>query len=153
MKGAKKMVKKRLGLEEARRAVEAMLKYQASMKPKSGLISSLWPSLPSSFAVVDNAGILIYFVRMDGAAPLTARMAINKAYTAIDTGRDTIDEEKVLKEVGRQITDFCDPRLTSIPGGVLIKAADGSILGAIGASGRLAEEDEELARVGAKTLA
>lgn len=147
------MVKKtKLGLEEARKIIEAMLKYAASKKAKPSLVSSLWPGTPCSFAVVDHAGILIYFARMDGAVPLTARMAVNKAYTAIDTGRDTVDEAKVLKEVGRSIRDFCDPRLTSIPGGVLIKSSDGSVLGAVGVSGRLAEEDEELARVGAGAL-
>jgi len=110
------------------------------------------PGRPSSVAVVDNAGVLICFSRMDGASPITARMAVNKAYTAIQWQRDTREVQNMMKE-GRDISWFGDPdRQAPVPGGVLIKLSDGSIAGAVGTSGRKADEDEELALVGASTV-
>ena len=132
---------KTLDLEEARKIIEAMLDTATKT-----------PGRPMSFAVVDNAGILVSFARMDGAAQLTARVSVNKAHTAIDTKRDTIAQQKRLKESGFDSTWFGDPRMALIPGGVLVKAGDGSILGAIGTSGRVASEDEVLARIGAAAI-
>ena len=140
----------KLGLKEAKAAVEVMLEYATAKKLAS-----------YSVVVVDNAGVLTYFGRMDGAFPLTARMAINKALTAIDWARDTIDLQKlimgekygepgVMGAAKRDIAWFGDSRAAPIPGGVLIKSSDGSILGAVGTSGGTVEADEELARVGAK---
>ena len=130
-----------LGLEEGRCIVEAIMEAARTTKP----------GRPSSAAVVDNAGVLIYFARMDGASPLTARMAINKAYTAIDTQRDTRAQYELITD-GRDVAWFGEPRMAPIPGGVLIKTSDGSIAGAVGTSGRKADEDEELALVGAKAV-
>ena len=62
--------------------------------------------------------------------------------------------QQILRE-GEDIAWFGDARYTPIPGGVVIKAKDGSILGAIGTSGRPARAprgDEELARIGAKAV-
>ena len=130
-------------MEDARKVVEAML--EAARRD---------PDLaPMAFAVVDTGGSLVYFARMDGGTALNSRVSINKAYTCIDTRRDTIDQEGVLKKSGRDIANFGEPRLAAIPGGVLLRAKDGSIAGAVGTSGRQATGpmgDEELARIGAK---
>jgi glc operon protein GlcG len=134
---------KSLGLEEAQRIVDAMLEYSSETKP----------GRPMSHAVVDSAGILIYFARMDGASAITRRMAENKAYTAIMWKRDTREVAELLKDRGRDIVFFGEPdRQAAVPGGVPIKLSDGSIAGAVGSSGRLADEDEEVALVGASTV-
>ncbi len=129
-------------LQAAKEIMNEMIKYASETKP----------GRPSSFALVDRAGVLVAFERMDGAAPLTARMAINKAHTAIDWGIDTkvLRESYFAGEAKRDVAWFGDPRLAPIPGGVLLKSEEGTILGAIGSSGRTGEEDEELAQVGAK---
>jgi glc operon protein GlcG len=135
-----------LDLEEARKIVEAVVEAARATKP---------PDRPMSVAVVDNAGILISFARMDGASANTARMAINKAYTAIYWKRDTAEMQNWIKD-GRDISWFGDPyKNAPIPGGVLIKSSDGCIVGAVGTSGRAAlgpMGDEELAQIGAKAL-
>jgi len=134
---------KSLGLEEARRIVDTMLEYSSVTKP----------GRPMSHAVVDSAGILICFARMDGASAITRRMAENKAYTAIMWKRDTREVAELLKNRGRDIVFFGEPdRQAAVPGGVPIKSSDGSIAGAVGSSGRLADEDEEVALVGASTV-
>ena len=139
-------------MEDARKVIEAML--EAAIKTPEDQ-SNPMSAAPMAFVVTDTAGALVYLIRMDGASTLNARMAINKAYTAIETRRDTVDSENLLKKTGRDIADFSggEPRLTYIPGGVLIRSKDSSIVGAIGTSGRLALApmgDEELARIGAK---
>lgn len=131
--------KRSLGLDEARPIVESVLEAARTAKP----------GRPMSVGVVDNAGVLICFARMDGASPLTARMAVNKAYTAIQWQRDTREVQNMMKE-GRDISWFGDPdRQAPVPGGVLIRLSDGTIAGAVGTSGRTADEDEELALIGA----
>lgn len=130
-----------LGLEEGRFIVETVLEAARTTKP----------GLPSSVAVVDNAGVLIYFARMNGASPLTARVAINKAFTVIDTQRDTREQFERLKQ-GRDSAWYGESRMAPIPGGVPIRTSDGSIAGAVGISGRKADEDEELAIIGAKAV-
>jgi len=107
-----------------------------------------------SIAVVDPSGDLIYFARMDGATASTAHMAINKGYTAVRQRRDCIEIQNQLME-GRDIAWYGDPRYAPLGGGVLIKASDGSIVGAIGTGGRIAMApmgDEEIARIGAKAF-
>lgn len=131
--------KRSLGLDESRPIVDAVLEAARTTKP----------GRPMSVGVVDNAGVLICFARMDGASPITARMAVNKAYTSIQWQRDTREVQNMMKE-GRDIAWFGDPdRQAPIPGGILIRSSDGTIAGAVGTSGRTADEDEELALIGA----
>jgi glc operon protein GlcG len=134
----------RLGLQEARAIVEAML----AEAEKRGLNFSA--------AVVDAGGELIHLSRMDGASALNARMCFNKAYTAAKWRRDT----KVLKErmfdpsLGderREISWFCDPLFTPIWGGIVLWSNDGkTALGALGESGGTYRQDEEIGQLGAK---
>jgi glc operon protein GlcG len=135
-----------LDLEEARKIVDTVVEAARTTKP---------PNRPMSVAVVDNAGVLISFARMDGASPNTARMAINKAYTAIYWRRETGEMQDWIKN-GRDISWFGDPyKDAPIPGGVLIRSSDGCIVGAVGTSGRDARGpmgDEELSQIGAKVL-
>jgi len=130
-------------LKDAQQILEEMLKYASETKP----------GRPSSFALVDACGTLISFARMDGGSSLTARVSINKAYTAIDWKRDTKEIQEVFftGESQRDVAWFGEPRYAPIPGGVLLKGKDGTIVGAVGSSGRTADEDEELVQVGAKT--
>lgn len=139
-------------MEEAGKVIGAML--EAAIKTPEDPDQPM-AAAPMALVVVDTAGAPVYLVRMDGGSTLNARVAINKAYTCIETRRDTIDSENMLKKTGRDIANFSggEPRLTYIPGGVLIRSKDGSIVGAIGTSGRMAlgpMGDEELARIGAK---
>ncbi|GAF93594.1 unnamed protein product [marine sediment metagenome] len=129
-----------LGLAEAEKAVTAMTE-EAS---KGGR--------PMSMAVVDAWGNLISFARMNGASPLTARMAINKAYTAASFGIDTRNVNQWFKDAGKDVAWYDDHRLTVIHGGVAIRTKEGTLVGAIGTSGRHEDEDEALALVGKKAL-
>jgi glc operon protein GlcG len=137
-------VTKSLGLVEARKIVDAIIEESEKTEAR-----------PMAAAVVDRHGDLVYFARMDGASPVTARMAIYKAYTAMDTQRDTITQRELLNKLNFRPYEFCSPTYTTIPGGVLIKTKNGDIVGAVGTSGRNqlhAVGDEELARIGANAF-
>ena len=130
-----------LRLQEAQKMVDAMVEYSA----KKNLIMAV--------AAVDNTDTLVAFAKMDGASPMNAQVAINKAHTAIYRRKDTIETAEYIANVKKDPNWYLrwgDPRFAAIPGGVLIRSKDGSIIGAVGTSGSLAEDDEEVARVGAK---
>lgn len=107
---------------------------------------------PIAVAVVDAWGTPVVVIKMDGALPLMVRMALNKAYTAATYKGDTRLWGERYKQAGRDTTWYDDHRLTVIPGGVCIKLKDGTIVGAVGISGRMADEDEVLASVGVKAI-
>jgi uncharacterized protein GlcG (DUF336 family) len=137
-----------LGLEEARRVGDAAL--AKAMED---------PERPMSIAVVDALGVLVYFVKMDGATLLSTDMPMRKAYTVINFNMDTADLERFLADDPSRLGtgDFADPGLTKIPGGVALRAPDGILVGAIGTSGRVPHVDKvsdlEVALAGAKALA
>ncbi len=131
-----------LGLEEATTAVQAVLQ-RAMAKPES----------PIAVAVVDNRGELVCYAKMDGATPFNRVMASKKAATAAQMGVDTLALREGLKTMNMDITDFGSTDVTIVPGGIAVNKPDGrGVLGGIGVSGRLAQEDEELARTGLKAL-
>ncbi|MCO5120830.1 MAG: heme-binding protein [Burkholderiaceae bacterium] len=132
-----------LSLQQARAIVDAMLDAAAERK------------LRFTAAVVDTGGELVCVSRMDGASANTARMSVNKAYTAVKWLQDT----KALKarlfdpalgDDRRDITWFGDPRYTPIWGGILLRTSDGTVVGALGGSGGTPEQDEEIGRIGAR---
>ena len=140
-----------LGLEEARVIADAAL-VEASKEPNR----------PMAVAVVDDRGDLIYCARMDGAYPLYMHMAINKAYTAARMFRDTAEFAKRQREFGRELATWGDGKFTLMKGGQCIirpgegylpgAPGKGTVLGGIGAAGRIEEEDEEVAIAGLRAL-
>jgi uncharacterized protein GlcG (DUF336 family) len=92
-------------------------------------------------AIVDDAGHLVNFKRMDSAPILCIDIAVNKAYTAVSFGVPThewyplISKEPPLRE-GIVHT----PRLVIFGGGFPIKI-EKEVIGGIGVSGGSTEED------------
>ena len=114
-------------------------------------------NLRMSVAVVDSGGELVQFHRMDGTSPLSTRMAMNKAYTSVKWAQDTKAIKTRMFDYGlgadqRDIAWFGDARFTAVWGGVVIRDDDGIVLGAVGTSGGVPAQDEEIARVGAEAI-
>src|SRR6185369_9226958 len=105
------------------------------------------PERPLAFAIVDDMGDLIAFARMDKVNPMPYSLALKKAYTAARLRSDTLAIGERWKAQGRSPADYGDPNLTNVQGGIVIMT-EGGPLGGIGVSGRRADEDEEIARVG-----
>jgi uncharacterized protein GlcG (DUF336 family) len=104
-------------------------------------------------AIVDDAGNLLSYARMDNCRPNPQTFAIRKAYTSALSGVDSAAYADRLKSQGRSVTDFGNPNLVSAQGAVVITdPASSAILGAIGVSGLSSQEDEDLSRLGVENL-
>jgi len=103
---------------------------------------------PSAIAVVDPAGDLLAFQRMDGVRPASADLAIEKARTAARLRRPTAEIEDNINN-GR--TAFITANIAALRGGVPIRVS-GEVVGAVGVAGLSKETDTEIANTAAGTL-
>lgn len=101
-------------------------------------------------AIVDDAGILLYLERMDGAQPASSEIAQHKARAAALFRRPT----KALEETvaGGRVALLKLPHLTPVEGGLPI-LHQGQVVGAIGVSGVQSFEDGLVAKAGVDGLA
>jgi len=105
-------------------------------------------SAPSAIAVVDPAGDLLAFQRMDGVRPASAELAIEKARTAARLQRPT---EEIEDNINRGRTAFITAGIAALRGGVPIRV-DGKVVGAVGVAGLSKETDTEIANTAAAGL-
>jgi glc operon protein GlcG len=103
---------------------------------------------PSAIAVVDPAGDLLAFQRMDGVRPASAELAIQKARTAARLQRPTAEIEDNINE-GR--TAFVTAGIMALAGGVPVRV-NGEVVGAVGVAGLSKEIDPEIATTAAASL-
>ena len=103
---------------------------------------------PSAIAVVDPAGDLLAFQRMDGVRPASADLAIEKARTAARLRRPTAEIEDSINQ-GR--TAFVTAGIAALRGGVPIRVS-GEVVGAVGVAGLSKETDTEIANTAAAAL-
>ncbi|NHN88693.1 GlcG/HbpS family heme-binding protein [Acetobacter conturbans] len=103
--------------------------------------------------VVDAAAWPVAFARMDGAPLGVIDVSSKKAKTAVLFQMDSEAFGKIAHPDGVAYSlENTNGGLTSFGGGVLLKALDGSIAGAIGVSGATTEDDIAIARVAARIL-
>ena len=104
-------------------------------------------NIPYNLAVVDAAGGLVTHVRMDGAWLGSVDIAINKAWTARAFNASTEDLSRITQsgDPGFGLNTTNGSRVVIFGGGIPIKR-DGTVIGAVGASGGSVEEDIAVAR-------
>jgi len=99
-----------------------------------------------SICIVDDGGHLLYFSRLDGAAPISSHIAPGKARTAALGRRESKFYEDVIN--GGRVSFLSAPNLEGmLEGGVAI-IKDGQCLGAVGVSGVKSNEDAQVAKAG-----
>ncbi|MCI1243665.1 MAG: heme-binding protein [Acetobacter fabarum] len=104
-------------------------------------------------SILDAAAWPVAFLRMEGVILGAVDVASKKARTAVLFQMDSADFAKIGHPDGRAYTlENTNGGMTSFGGGLVLKAVDGKVLGAIGVSGASTEEDIAIARVAAKTL-
>ena len=103
---------------------------------------------PSAIAVVDPAGDLLTFQRMDGVRPASAELAIEKARTAARLQRPTAEIEE---NINRGRTAFVTAGIAALRGGVPIRV-NGKVVGAVGVAGLSKETDTGIANTAAAAL-
>ena len=110
------------------------------------------PDAPVAMAIVDSAGNLEAYAKMDNLRMFSRRHALRKAYTAAIMGGDTGANAERMHSQGRSISELGDADLTHGQGGLVIMK-DGVILGGIGVGGYPSgQSDEDLSRVGLEAM-
>ena len=103
-----------------------------------------------SIAIVDDGGHLLWFQRLDGAAPISAHIAPGKARTSALGRRETKIYEDMIN--GGRVSFLSAPGLEGmLEGGVPI-LKDGQCLGAVGVSGVKSTEDAQIAKAGVAAI-
>jgi uncharacterized protein GlcG (DUF336 family) len=109
--------------------------------------------LAMNVAVVDAGANLKAFLRMDGAWLGSIDIAIKKARTARLFDMNTGEIGKLSQPGGSLYNiEHSNGGLITFPGGVPLTNADGTIIGAIGASGSTVENDHAVAEAGTTAL-
>jgi uncharacterized protein GlcG (DUF336 family) len=106
--------------------------------------------VPMNIAVVDDGNNLVAFARMEGAWLGSIDIAMGKAYTARAFDMSTKDLVP-MAQPGQPlfgITASNQGRLIIFAGGIPLKAA-GTVVGAVGVSGGLVDQDQQVAEAGA----
>jgi uncharacterized protein GlcG (DUF336 family) len=132
-----------LTLSQAQEIVGEAIRQAADMK------------LRISVAVADEAGGLLAFARMDGAARLSALTSVDKTRTVILTGTATIDVGESLREemaAEPELFHGMIARWQIVPfGGGVPVLISGHLAGAVAVSGGSSREDHEIATRAALT--
>src|SRR5258707_13660055 len=97
---------------------------------------------PSAIAVVDPAGDLLAFQRMDSVRPASADLAIEKARTAARLQRSTAEVEANINQ-GR--TAFVTAGVLVLRGDMPIRE-NGAVVGAVGVAGVSKEAQAQIAK-------
>ncbi|WP_322033168.1 heme-binding protein [Paraburkholderia sp. J76] len=102
-----------------------------------------------TIAIVDDGGHLLHLRRLDGAAPISAEIAVAKARTASLGRRESKVYEDVIKQ-GR--TAFLSAPLTGMLEGGVPVIVKGDVIGAVGVSGVKSDQDAAIGRAGIAAL-
>jgi uncharacterized protein GlcG (DUF336 family) len=126
-----------INLATARTIVDAVLAHARS---------SDFP--PMTVAVLDAAGRLLAFASEDGSSLLRERIARGKALGALNMGvgsRSLAARAASHPAFVNALVSLAGGNLVPVPGGVLIRNDNDEVLGAVGVSGHLPDDDEACA--------
>ncbi len=103
---------------------------------------------PLTVVVLDAGGHLKAAKREDGSSLLRPEIAMGKAWGVLGMGfggRELARRAARAPQFFTALTELAGGRMVAVAGGVLIRSAVGTILGAIGISGDASEKDEDCA--------
>src|ERR1700736_1636293 len=126
-----------ISLNDARTIVQAALKHARSGQ---------YP--PMTVAVLDAAGQLVAFAREDGSSLLRGRITRAKARGALNMGvgsRSLAAQAAAHPAFINSVVALADGDLVPAAGGVLVRDHDNNVIGAVGVSGSLPDDDEACA--------
>jgi len=127
-------------LDQANRIIAAILQRGAELNCR-----------PLSAVVVEPGCVVKAFQKEDGSSMIRFEMAVGKAYASLALGRNSKlvrvrNEEKPI--FMRYLIAASDDKIFPEGGGMLIRDADGEVIGAVGVTGDTEDRDEELAAHG-----
>ena len=104
-----------------------------------------------AIAIVDVAGDLVYFEKMDGTQVASVNIAQDKARSSVRFKRPTKAMQDVLAAGGAGVRFLALQGAIPVEGGLPL-LIDGKIVGAIGASGGTSDQDGLAAKAGADSV-
>ena len=129
-----------IGLEAAKKAMAAA---------EAEAVKNNWPM---AIVILDSTGHIVMLHRLDNTQYGSIRVAEDKAHTALDFRRPSKVFEDLVAQGGIGMRTLGLRGATPLEGGVPI-VADGKIIGAVGVSGATAQQDGQVAKIGADTAA
>ena len=127
-------------LDQANRIISAIIKRAPELNCR-----------PISAVVVEPGCVVKAFQKEDGASMMRFEMAYGKCYAALSLGRNSglVKARQVEKPAFVQfLIAASGERLFAEGGGMLIRNADGEVIGAVGVTGDTEENDDALAEHG-----
>ena len=106
---------------------------------------------PLGVAVLDVRGALVAYAAEDGTSLRRQDIALAKANGALGMGlgsRTLASRAKATPAFFGALSHVIQGGLAPAPGGVLVRTADGLLLGAVGVSGDVSDNDEAAALAG-----
>ncbi|MFY0405500.1 GlcG/HbpS family heme-binding protein [Solicola sp. PLA-1-18] len=106
---------------------------------------------PLTVVVLDTGGHVVAAEREDGASMSRFEIAFGKAHGALALG---MGSRSIMARAEQQayfvaaVTSAVGGSLVPVPGGVLVRDADGALLGAVGITGDTSDNDEAAAVAG-----
>jgi uncharacterized protein GlcG (DUF336 family) len=103
--------------------------------------------VPMCSAVVDDAGVLIAFERLDGGKVSSVSIAIDKAFTAAASRKETAfyGDEANPDSPAWRIKGTNNGRFSTIGGGIPV-VVDADVVGGVGVSSGTADQDADVAQ-------
>ena len=129
-----------IGLEAAKKAMAAA---------EAEAVKNNWPM---AIVILDSTGHIVMLHRLDNTQYGSIRVAEDKAHTALDFKRPSKVFEDLVAQGGIGMRTLGLRGATPLEGGVPI-IADGKIIGAVGVLGATAQQDGQVAKIGADTAA
>ncbi len=129
-----------LSLDDAKKIIDVALQTQASKQFK-----------PMAVAVLTAGGSLRACECQDGTSALRPKIAHGKAFGAVSLGmgsRALFERAKQEPFFIQAMNSLCDGALVPVPGGVLVRNKSGDIIGAVGITGDISDNDEICAIAG-----
>ena len=110
---------------------------------------------PLAVVVLGAGGSIKPSESQDGTSLVRPKVAHGKAYGAYAVGlgsRALFERAKVEPFFIQAMNSLCDGALVPVPGGVLLRSTDGELLGAVGVTGDISDNDEQCAVVGIEAV-
>lgn len=110
---------------------------------------------PLTIAVLDSGGHLVALKREDRSSLLRPQIAVGKAWGALGMGmggRELAKRAAAAPAFMGAMSDLAEGKMVPVPGGVLIRDASGEVLGAVGVTGDVSENDEACAVTGIRKV-
>ena len=110
---------------------------------------------PITVVVLDASGQLKAMQREDGATVIRQQIATAKAWGAVSMGISSRSLASVAEErpgFMNALINMADGKIMPVPGGVLIRDTKNNLIGAVGISGDISDQDERCAIAGIEAV-